>query len=410
MENGNNWYGIYTQDYGEGNGGYESLRCPSSRPKSLMKDYRLRKISDHLYSIEFDTLDEAYGRSYAMKHFKPVSCSSVRKDGYYGRNFDWYYSNSVEFLVRIGASEGRYASIGISTLVDGLDADTVSKCGYTRVYDAIPYLMVDGMNEKGVVVNTNVVPAGEAGTGKRTTGTNPGKKRIPQIFIVRHVLDNYATAKDAVEGIKNDLDVYAANIEGMNYELHCMIGDKDDNFIVEFVDNKVKVIEGDRANIMTNFHVYGTEIDGGKVDYKTITPFGAGYERYNIALSEYGSITDLGAMKTLMNEKLKYSNAYTLDEGDDFWYTEFVGDYGDYRITVEDCINRVDVFHDRIIPIIKEQYRTRERKNKNVWITCHTSVFDIENKVLWLTSQEGEELSDVGFGFNPDMDYLINCN
>lgn len=413
MEQKYNWVDFYTQDFSENSGPYTSIASilSNATKKTLMGNYNMKKINDHLYSINFATLDEKEGIRYASSHFDHFACSSVRNGNFYGRNFDWYYDNSVEFLVRIGASEKRYASIGISGLVEKLTDVFVPRYKYSNIYETIPYLMLDGINEKGVIANINVVPAGEAGSGKITTGTKKGKKRIPQNYLVRYILDNYASAKEAVEAIKNDLDIYAPQIETLsNYEIHCMIGDKDENYIVEFIDNEVKVIEGDRANIMTNFHIYGTNIKGGKVDWTSLTKFGSGYERYNLALANYVTLNDLDRMKSFMRDTIRYSNAYTNEEGDDFWYTEFVGNYGTYSITIEDCINRIPKFHDYLIPKVKNMYENKNRSEKNVWITCHSTVYDIKNKILWLTTQEGDEANDLGFGFNSDLDYLININ
>lgn len=416
------WYDFNSQNFSDSNGMYKSLTNETNT--SLMRDYNMKRISDHLYSIDFSSLNERDGLKYASERYDRFACSSVRKGNYYGRNFDWYYDHSMEFVVRVGASASRYASIGVSSLISNLTDESVPRFKYSTDYEAIPYLMLDGINEKGVVANINVVPAGEAGTGKITTGTKPGKKRIPQNYLVRYILDNYATAADAVSAIQNDLDIYAPQLPGLHYEIHCMIGDKNSNYIVEFIDNQVKVTTGDRANIMTNFYIDGTTLtDDDKVDYTTITKFGSGYERYNLALSAYEGLNDIDDMKELMRSTIKYSNSYTnkskYDEDfiegdtDNFWYSEFVGDYGDYTIEIGQCIPGSEDFSEKfstIVPKVKGMFATKDRDNKNVWITCHSTVYDIEKKIMWVTNQEGDELDDIGFGFNPDLDYLINRN
>lgn len=60
--------------------------------------------------------------------------------------------------------------------------------------------LLDGINEKGVVMESNVVNT--ENVGGFTMHTNPGKEEVVQYFLCRYVLDRAASADEAVEIMK----------------------------------------------------------------------------------------------------------------------------------------------------------------------------------------------------------------
>lgn len=121
----------------------------------------LEKIDDYLYYIKYDDIDYSAGVDYSKRFKIPLGgCSSVYTNGLLGRNYDWYYDNSVTFVVRTSANESRHASIGAATIAS-LEKDFVEDGTWDDMYAVLPSVMLDGINDAGVMCNINVVPGGD---------------------------------------------------------------------------------------------------------------------------------------------------------------------------------------------------------------------------------------------------------
>lgn len=97
-----------------------------------------------------------------------ASCSSVRKGNLYGRNFDYVYNQTPDTVIHTPAGNGSYATM----LMDGGVFETHTKMTKARLDEILagakpneietyllqllPYIVVDGINEKGVICNINV--------------------------------------------------------------------------------------------------------------------------------------------------------------------------------------------------------------------------------------------------------------
>ena len=370
-------------------------------------DLNLQKLKDYLYYIEFTDWD--YNK--AIEHFKnsyPSSgyCSSVRNGSFYGRNFDWFYDESASFVVRSKATKGRHASVGIAGGSPLLTKTLVEAGEWDDYFEMIPFITVDGINDAGVVCNTNVVPTGDKG---HTTGTNPSaEKTLCTLMIVRFVLDYADSAADAINKIQN-INWYALSGEGAikAQELHCMIAESASTEVVEFVDNSVKVFSDvddeyqsipNNVPIMTNFYydgwngniVTGFDVEGGiSPEDTTLTAHAEGTERYEIVRERYDTLDSRDSMLQMM-KGIWYTHAFDR-ESDPFWYSELVGytdKYGD--LTIYDNATEFSGIKEDVIDMFEN--RTRDGKT---WQTVHTSIIDIDNKTLTVYAQE----SDDGFGF-----------
>lgn len=94
-------------------------------------------------------------------------------------------------------------------------------------------MTLDGINDAGVVCNINVVPTGDKG---RTTGTG-GNYDLCGLSVVRFILDNADSAKDAINKLQSK-NIWMPNSGGYDLEIHLMVSDGTDTFVVEFVNNK----------------------------------------------------------------------------------------------------------------------------------------------------------------------------
>ena len=358
---------------------------------------RVKKIGDRFFELKYKDLDYAYANEF-FKTIRPTEsvgyCSSVRNGNFYGRNFDWLYNDGAEFVIRIDAKNGRYASLNVASNIDGFDRKLVESGKYTEKYRVLPFFTVDGINECGVVVNVNVVPKGGAGRNVYTDPIIEKRHEMCSKAIPRFVLDNFSTAKEAVEYIRNYVSIFFPNIESFShYESHFMIGDENETYILEAIDNRLeylKVGEGEEyPSVMTNFHVNGTQLIDGKVDTSEenkshVALLGAGLERYNIAVENLDSCDTLEGITELMTKKIKYTNTY-LEETDPLWYSEMVGSLD---LTLESPREDFGVVFD----YARERFRNREEnKEKGIydtWQTTHTSVYDIANRELHLFMDE----------------------
>lgn len=391
-----------------------------------------KKKHIYLYDIDFDDIDY----DYAYKHFndmynhpefiptsdnenasepfklilpKGVACSSVRNGNFYGRSFDWFYDNSVAFIVRTPSRNHRYASVSISNSIPGLMAEDVENRSNKLGFKTIPFYTLDGINEKGLVCNTNVVPTGDHGYTRETN--KDAKVRICQLMLPRYILDHYATAQEAVLGIKNDLNVYGIQNKKMNIELHFMVADLNNTFIVEFIDNHVVINNVTNGRpYMTNFYVTGMRLyqDNTAVDPTSVTPFSIGLERYERILANYDSCNTLEGMKNMLHE-LRYSQTY-LSSTTPRWKTEFCGDYtkaGYGVLTVDDPIEKFE----KIMADSEEMFNHRTREEANTDFTCHATVYDLEKKIMYLSVQEDYEVwytnSLEHYYTKDDIDHLI---
>ena len=226
-------------------------------------------------------------------------------------------------------------------------------------------------------------------------------------FLCRYILDNAATAEEAVNLIQNNLNVtnkldnhicdyYSLNKAG--FELHYMVADQNSTFIIEFVNNEIKVLNN--KNIMTNYYL---SID--------LTPHACGVERYETLENGLNDVNSVESMATLM-EQVRYTRLYEVP-GDDInnnvkWYTELVTG----NFTKQDIINLYNNYPNEIKKIlnatnglITDNKRNGETTTVTInigngdqeyivqvpWQSVHMSVYDIENKTLRLVTQEQYE-------------------
>ena len=358
---------------------------------------QVKKVEDYLYEITIDEMDEDYCLNFT-DNIAIGACSEARNGNYLCRNYDWTYSNSCEFIVRTLPKSGRYASIGVSSV--NVTEQEMAAENYNEKLKLIPYQLLDGVNECGVYCGINVVPAGDKGY---TTGTHPGKKRLPNIAVPRFVLDKASTAKEALRLLETR-DIFGVYYEGEYIELHMLICDAEDTFIVEFDHNKMVVNSYDNQKaIMTNFYNTGWN---GTIASKTLgntdeeikatglTPHAEGLERYLILQDGLDTVNSIDSAMALM-DKVKFTKAYDKSMNP-FWYSELVGarNLTIYN-TKEEYAPVVDIFVD--------MFNNRDRNHPITWQTVHCSCYDINNKEFKIKVQEGKTVYSYSLDSNLAM-------
>ena len=297
-------------------------------------------------------------------------------------------------VIRTDATHGRHATIGASTCYGELTNDFVKSGEDSVDYEMLPFMMCDIINDTGLYIGINVVPVGDRGY---TTGTRPGKPDLCSLMIPRYLADYCGSADEAIQALSNR-DIYAPLVD-VNEEVHVLICDKNKSYIVEFVENTMSVIDNDsmpnNMEIMTNFFLDGWN---GEIKSKTLgntdeeiaetglTNHSMGLERYLILKEKYAdqenNIDSLEDMKDTM-ESVRYFQAYDFTK-DPYWYSEFTG----YTDTFGDVTIYSDAEAYRgILEYVAQKYEQRKR-DSSLWITTHTSVFDIANKQMNIYAQE----------------------
>lgn len=325
--------------------------------------YSVRKIQDYLYHIEYDYVDDEAATDFFMNRYSPsaVACSSIRKGRLYGRNYDWYYDNKASFIVSRNAVGGKFASIGIADSL--IDNDVAASGVYNELYDYLLYATTDGINENGVVCNINILPAVDRKS--TTTGTNPSGIDVPMACLVRRILDEAESADDAIYKIQHEYNIIAPNSDTVSTEMHFMIADAENTYVVEFIDNAPVIIDSFLNNkaIMTNFYLTG--YNGSR---QSLTDHAMGIERYQILSNGYNAVSNEADMKSLM-ESVYYTKSYSESENP-IWYSEFSGvteRFGDLTkySSPED--------YAPIIEYARGLYATRQRDGQT-WQTDRKSV------------------------------------
>lgn len=345
-------------------------------------DASVDKVADYLYRKSYSFYED-----YKDVEMRSVAsgCSSFRIGNTMGRNLDWYYSYQADFVVtceRIGA----YRSIGVASH-PGITKSMAESGEYTPFYAELPWYTQDGINEKGLYINHNVVPDDIEGGLTDAIPTGRVDVVLDGRQVTRYVLDNYASVHEAVEHICKHVKIVCnRDLVDKGYGVHYMLADGTDTVVLEIVGGRLHVIE---ADAMTNFWLYGTRLNEDGTVYTNadapthkatvengITPHGAGLERWNI-IQQYRNEggTDV---RTLLNSLL-YSRTYTDAE----WFSEMVGSYG---ITVDTPAD--DSVMQQVVAGAKVLYENRTREEPSTWHTTHSCVYDLDALTLSVVVQE----------------------
>lgn len=395
-----------------------------SRAPSTLNAYdSIEKIDDFLYLVEYKDIDYTYADRYLDNGISidgPSQCSAIRNGNFFGRNFDWFYNNDVDFVVKTPAINGRHASISVCGGTSSLNKDLVESGSYSVVYNYLPFFVLDGINDCGVFCNSNVVPKDKGDLVESLPTTSLITDRISCSILPRFVLDHYSTAREAVEDLSQHVIICGnKKLDDMGYCLHYMIGDATNNYIVEFIpdqDGNMRLIYKDYTGskescIMTNFYVNdaifnndGTVYTPATLDSEhlptvvnNITPNGSGLERYNLIVDKYNTCSTQDGMISLLHQ-LDYRRAYpgstdiySYGEADPAWLTEFVGNRiakdSEQLLTVDSAPEDFTY----VLNVVKELYANRDRDVQTTWHTTHSCIYNIANKslIIFSSSENG---------------------
>ncbi len=460
-------------------------------PFKSMKE--VKGMGGYLYEAEYGpttdyaTLNTICKQLFGGQPMPTSGCTSVRKDNLYGRNFDFFCDRYADIIVRTPAGSGHYASImldggmlgrtlgnKVASLFSGefctkarldkiiageapLNLGDISEEMWLTL---LPYVAIDGINEKGVVCNINVAQSGE-GVGL-TTGTKPElagtEKDLYVALLPRYILDNFATAKDAADEIQK-FNIWASvTTENPQTEYHIMIADKDNTYIVEFRDNKMLVKEISDKPYMTNFNVLlgekktvGFDMKGC-VDRTTISNYagavddkgnfdrgnGHGVERYNIIAEGYAGVNSREDMRALL-DRASYGKLYSdpvarfdelvagntemfvLENAIKAVVPEFAFDTDVWGLTLQSATENAAALCEKyqLSTVLPKMAEATDEDGFRTLImpihTIHSCIYDIPAGKVWIKSQElgkdeGAWDDEYCLSLKEDSDSSSGCN
>lgn len=297
----------------------------------------LERLRPYLYRVTFDSIPEDNGADAAM----PTGCSSYVKDGKLFRNLDFYYDNAASFIVRTKDFEGMSFITGLN---DGaLNDDMIAQ---------LPYRMVDGRNNHGIMVSAHVLfnDWDWTGAGNRSISLT----RLPFLVLTR--VKSMATIAADLTGILGNL--VAPEAMG-DYLLQVLITDGTTTYALmpPTADNQAYVLQDISSNPkLANFRwvnrstVVRTEAD--------IQRRPTGIERWN-------------AMPCPL-EDLRFTKAYESDER----LSEFIG-------IDETTKASTDAELEAIYARARAIYLDRARDGQT-WQTMHSIVYGDKMEGLWI--------------------------
>jgi len=154
-------------------------------------------------------------------------------DVIYARNFDYIFADSGNLMVRT-APKGAYKSISMASssfvgLAGGMLCDGTTDLS---MLVGVPYMQMDGMNEKGLAVSVLHLP--HKGAEQR----EPGKHTVMTSVMMRMLLDRAASVDEAVKML-GDYNFFADGVQRSREEwsnYHFFIADaKGRSAVLEYI-------------------------------------------------------------------------------------------------------------------------------------------------------------------------------
>lgn len=314
--------------------------------EALKKPYiSLRRLGSYTYEITFDELPE-----YRPTNIVAGACSSFVKDGKLYRNFDWYYDKAPTFVVK---AKGFTGIANGDKLVDGeLDNDIA--------LGQLPYRIVDGYNDNGIMMSTHVLfnDWGWNGAGNKTIQL----QKLPYLILTR--VKSMAT-------IREDLGSLISNLAGLEseYLLQFVITDGFTTYALlppQSATGAYELVDITSNPKLTNFRWVANETVERNAAYMQNRP--TGVERWN-------------EMAEDMSE-LRFTKAYEANTR----LSEFIGINGTTKTSADSALQA-------IYETAHSMYANRSR-NGQLWQTVHSVVYS-KHGMEHLYTQE-----------NWDVDYI----
>ncbi len=217
----------------------------------------------------------------------------------FGRNYDL---DPVPSMVMFTSPEEGYKSISIANAnVIGIEVNQESLSIMQKAMAlAAPYVMMDGMNEKGLAIAVLLIK-------DEATNQDTDKPDLTTTSMMRLVLDKAQNVEEAI-ALFEAYDMHAS----ANSAYHFQIVDKEGNSaVIEYVENEINVIRKEEGEnqFLTNFMI-SEEVYG----------FGHGHDRFEILEetlnTENGQLNEdeaLALLESVKQDTTQWSVVYNLE-------------------------------------------------------------------------------------------------
>jgi len=402
---------------------FSGCKCSSKCEKEL---YKINHFEGNPYVAEVwwgDDYDPEYATEALNKKYnvpqEQGGCSSWRKGNLHGRNIDWMMRDYASLIIHLPKSEKvKYASVGIIAGNPAVNKDFIDENEVIpeELRAVLPASVVDGINECGVTINHNIVPY--EGAPYETDGD------LASVMVCRYVLDNCATAAEAIELLKSKKVTQAVVKLAHDYS-HFFISDPTNSYVVEWINKEFVATEfnndgngnfiskNGQTAIMTNYFVALAEKYGFKTnDFFKAHRMGAGIERAEIVDSLIKTAETVEDHLAIC--KAVWYRPFCL--GLTNWITENSGNYGYSEEkgkaywTYPDGSNIHWMDNDDVYAAAKELFASEVMtdyyadfkangdtlsKDNSYWYTQHSVVYDIDARKGYIIAQEGLNSADV---------------
>jgi len=286
-------------------------------PVKIIADYRDKDYSGVLDLGTYTHVDDNKALAYFNERYdgnakmedlpafcscciKPIETNGV-KSTVFGRSMDLPNSYYPAYIFKID-EPGKYKTLNIgytSSNMETFDQIAETSTMDKKMYDVLPYLVTDVINEHGLVMETNMRGAlGEV----NCPGTYPGKLRICELNLVRYLGDHCKDIDDVIKALW-DLDIYTPNSSATHWHFAIAMMDKTGRFgVLEFVDNKAVWHEDHPGQCNFWIDKYAYYLSDGNI----------GLGRWKTLMENYEDIKSLKDMAKAM-ERIWYSQLFDKD-------------------------------------------------------------------------------------------------
>ena len=315
----------------------------------------------YLYKVEYagsydNPLYRIPLRLLQSKSCSTFTCENEEGDVITARNFDYPHVDADGNTTGLNAvvelhPEGRYASINACdvALLQTLDTSFVGGALETGAQDSpfmalLPFLCMDGMNEKGLVCSIMYLDIREGDTA--TSQDAAGKEDVVITELLRYALDDCATTDEVIELAKQ------YNMHGiLGGDYHMLVNDATGHSVVlEWQDNQLQVVETDAS---TNFYLSSDDAQDsylgdqlreswtGAADVRKdyAYGYGHGYERFKTVVTALDANRDSADEPAVMSldaaRDVLASVAQTYVEGQPTSMTQYSAVYNATDLTLD---------------------------------------------------------------------------
>lgn len=328
--------------------------------------YCIRRLGPYIYDAAYDVIQPYIPDN----DFTPTGCSSFVRDGKLHRNLDWNYAETAEFRVITHDFKGMAFKTGV-------DDGTIEQ--HYKELEQLPYRIVDGRNNDGIMVSTHVLIDDWDYDGE-------GDKSVSIQLLPYLVLTNLHSMEDI-----HNLETFLHNLyvpikmKEMHYLCQFLVTDGTTSYVITPSDNGYELVDISENPKLTNFKW---------VNRATVTRTDSDIQLHPTGIERWNTITDDTTLADL-----RFTKAYETSD----YLSEFIGIDGTTKESTDEELT--DIYNRA-----HAEYLVRERDGKT-WQTMHSVVYSaIGMEDLWVQEDYVPNYTDIPKKGDPGLDgvYVVS--